>query len=62
MIFRIIVGALVFSALVYYICCVLEVFGLIKFTDRDVEITAGKLFIPFYYIFAKGKENKKKKK
>jgi len=47
---------LVLSALIYYIFCFLEIFGFIKFTGKNTEITPGKALIPFYYIFKKEKK------
>lgn len=53
MIFKIFIGLLVLAALIYYIFCFLEIFGLIKFTSKDTEMTFPKAFIPFYYIIRK---------
>lgn len=54
---RLFVGLLVLAALIYYIFCFLEIFGIIKFTGKNTEMTPGKALIPFYYLFKKDKKN-----
>lgn len=56
MIFKIFVSLLVLAALIYYVFCFLEVFGFIKFTQKDTEMTFPKALIPFYYLFKKEKK------
>lgn len=53
MIFKIFIVALVFACFLYYVACILELFGLIKFTSEKQEISFPKLLIPFYYFFKK---------
>ena len=53
MIFKIFICALVFTCFLYYVACILELFGLIKFTSEKQEIRFPKLLIPFYYFFKK---------
>ena len=61
MIFKIFIGLLVLAAFIYYIFCFLEVFGFIKFTPKDVDMTFPKALIPFYYLFKKEKKQEEKK-
>lgn len=51
MIYEIFIGLLIFCLVLYYIFCFLELLGIIKFTDKDTEMSVSKAFIPFYYIF-----------
>lgn len=44
-------------AAIYYILCVLQLFGVVKFTKNEIRFP--KVLIPFYYFF---KSNPKKKK
>lgn len=37
----------------YCVMCVFQLFGLIRFTEKDREIEFPKLFIPFYYFIVK---------
>ena len=37
-------------AVIYYVLLVLQCWGLIKFTNK--ELTFGTMLIPFYYFFA----------
>ena len=53
MIFKIFIGALVLACFLYYVVCLLELFGLIKFTSEDEEISFPKMLVPFYYFFKK---------
>lgn len=49
-IFEIFTGLFVLAALVYYIVCILEIIGLIKFTPAHMSVEAPKFLIPFYYF------------
>ena len=55
---RILLVALIPMLVVYYLFCVGQLFGLLKFTQR--EINFGKAMIPFYY-FIKSKKIKKER-
>lgn len=44
-----IVFAVVYT-LYIFLCC-LEMWGIIKFTNKKVSITFPKMMIPFYYFF-----------
>ena len=35
----------------YYVTCMLQMFGIIKFTKKNTEIEFPKCLIPFYYFF-----------
>lgn len=61
MIFKIFILLLVLACLIYYVFCFLEVFGLVKFTPKNIEITFPKALIPFYYLFKKEKPSTKNK-
>lgn len=51
MIYAKILGILFSAALlIYYILCMCQCFGLIKFTTKE-DISFSKIFIPFYYFF-----------
>lgn len=56
MIWKLFAGLLVLAAMIYYFFCFLEIFGLIKFTDKNTEMSVWKALIPFYYLFKKGKK------
>lgn len=45
-------------AAVYYLLCVLQLFGVIRFTRADIRFP--KVLIPFYYFIYKPNKNKKK--
>ena len=53
MIYRLIIGLLVLATLIYYIFCFLEIFGVIKFTDKKTTVSFPKMLIPFYYLLKK---------
>lgn len=55
---RILLAALIPLLVVYYLFCVGQLFGLMKFTQR--EIVLWKAMIPFYY-FIKSKKIKKER-
>jgi hypothetical protein len=44
--FKLILGLFLFLLLVYYIMLALQLFGIIKFTEKEIT---KKIFIPFYY-------------
>lgn len=56
MIYRIFIGLLLISVVIYYIFCFLQIFEIIRFTDDGVEVEIPQMFIPFYYLFKKGKK------
>ena len=45
--FKLILVVVLLLVLVYYLSLTLQLFGVITFSNK--EITASKLFIPFYY-------------
>lgn len=51
MIYKLIIGAIVLACLLYYAACFLEIFEVIKFTDKKTTIKFPKMLIPFYYFF-----------
>ena len=51
MIYRVIIGLLVFATVLYYIFCFLQIFDVIRFTKNEVSVP--KMFIPFYYLLKK---------
>ena len=55
MIFEFIIGLLVLACLLYYLTCLGEIFGLIKWTDENTVIEFPKWLIPFYYLVKKSK-------
>lgn len=57
MIYKIFIGILLLSTLIYYVFCFLEIFEVIKFTDDETEVKIPQMFIPFYYLFKKGNKN-----
>jgi len=50
MIYKIIIGLLLVATVLYYIFCFLEIFGLVKFTDKNTTVKIPQMFIPFYYL------------
>lgn len=56
MIYKLIIGLLVLATLIYYIFCFLEIFEVIKFTEKNTKVEMPQMFIPFYYLFKKDKE------
>ena len=55
MIYKLIIGALLLATILYYFFCFLEIFGVIKFTDKNTTVKIPQMFIPFYYLFKKDK-------
>jgi len=53
MIFKIFIAAFIFACGLYYVICFLEMFGIIKFTPENQEVSFPKMLIPFYYFFKK---------
>ena len=56
MIYKLIIGALLLATILYYFFCFLEIFGVIKFTDKNTTVKIPQMFIPFYYLLKKDKE------
>ena len=46
MIYKLIIGALLLATILYYFFCFLEIFGVIKFTDKNTTVKIHKMFIP----------------
>ena len=46
---RFLILTLAVVLIVYYAFCILQLFGLIKFTKEDIKFF--KMLIPFYYFF-----------
>jgi len=61
MIYKITIVLLLVSVLLYYIFCFLEVFEVIKFTDKNTKIKIPKMFIPFYYLIVKNDDVEEEK-
>lgn len=61
MIYKIAIVLLLISVLLYYIFCFLEVFEVIKFTDKNTKIKIPKMFIPFYYLIVKNDDVEEEK-
>ena len=57
MIFKLIVGVVIIATIIYYFFCFLEIFGLVKFTEKNVTVKIPQMFIPFYYLLVSGEEN-----
>ena len=57
MIFKLIVGVVIIATIIYYLFCLLEIFGLVKFTEKNVTVKIPQMFIPFYYLLVSGEEN-----
>ena len=57
MIFKLIIGVVIIATIIYYLFCFLEIFGLVKFTEKNVTVKIPQMFIPFYYILVSGEEN-----
>ena len=51
MIYRIFIGIFALAYVIYFFCCLLEVFRLIKFTTPQTTIRFPQILIPFYYFF-----------
>lgn len=56
MIYKVIIGLLVWATLIYYVFCFLEIFEIIKFTGKNTTVKIPQMFIPFYYLIKKDKE------
>ena len=56
MIFKLIVGVVIIATIIYYLFCFLEIFGLVKFTEKNVTVKSPQMFIPFYYLLVSGEE------
>lgn len=57
MIFKLIIGVVIIATIIYYLFCFLEIFGLVKFTEKNVTVKIPQMFIPFYYLLVSGEEN-----
>lgn len=57
MIFKLIIGLVLVATTIYYLFCFLEIFGLVKFTEKNVTVKIPQMFIPFYYLLVSGEEN-----
>lgn len=53
MIYKLIIGAFTLATFLYYIACLLEIFGLIKWTRAGMSIKFPEFLIPFYYFIKK---------
>ena len=60
MIFKLIIGIVIIATVTYYLFCFLEIFGLVKFTEKNVTVKIPQMFIPFYYILVSGEEDHQK--
>ena len=56
MIFKLIVGVVIIATIIYYLFCFLEIFGLVKFTEKNVTVKIPQMFIPFYYLLVSEKK------
>ena len=56
MIFKLIIGVVIIATIIYYLFCFLEIFGLVKFTEKNVTVKIPQMFIPFYYLLVSGEE------
>lgn len=50
MIYKLAIGLLLLATVLYYIFCFLEIFEVVKFTDKNTTIKIPQMFIPFYYL------------
>ena len=50
MIYKLVIGLLLLATVLYYIFCFLEIFEVVKFTDKNTTIKIPQMFIPFYYL------------
>ena len=50
MIYRVVIGLLVLATLIYYIFCFLEIYEVLKFTDKNTTVKVPQMFIPFSTI------------
>ena len=53
MIYKLIIGIVLIATIIYYFFCFLEIFGVIKFTDKNTTVKIPQMFIPFYYLLKK---------
>lgn len=56
MIYKLIIGLVLIATIIYYLFCFLEIFGVIKFTDKNTTVKIPQMFIPFYYLLVSGEE------
>ena len=56
MIYKLIIGLVLIATVIYYLFCFLEIFGVIKFTDKNTTVKIPQMFIPFYYLLVSGDE------
>jgi len=56
MIYKVLIFLTLLAYALYSIVCFLEVFGIMKWTDKKTTITYPKALIPFYYLI-KNKNN-----
>ena len=56
MIYKIAIVLLLIATFLYYIFCFLEIFEVVKFTGKNTTIKSPQMFIPFYYLLKKDKE------
>lgn len=56
MIYKFIIGLVLIATIIYYFFCFLEIFGLVKFTEKNVTVKIPQMFIPFYYLFVSGEK------
>lgn len=56
MIYKLIIGLVLIATIIYYFFCFLEIFGLVKFTEKNVTVKIPQMFIPFYYLLVSGEE------
>lgn len=57
---RLFVGVIVFLLLIYYVMVVLQSYGIIEFTKRNINVGRG--LIPFYYWFVSSTPKPEKKR
>lgn len=62
MIYKLIIGLLLLATVLYYIFCFLEIFELVKFTDKNTTVKIPQMFIPFYYLLHSDKPVETKKR
>ncbi len=62
MIYKLAIGLLLLATVLYYIFCFLEIFEVVKFTDKNTTIKIPQMFIPFYYLLHNDKPVKEAQK
>lgn len=62
MIYKLVIGLLLLATVLYYIFCFLEIFEVVKFTDKNTTIKIPQMFIPFYYLIHSDKPVKEEPK